>query len=53
MLIYLFEFILEIFEGKKLDPSKTNKILEVSAKDEEEDKEEDNESEVKEKEEKK
>ena len=53
MLIYLFEFVLEIFEGKKLDPSKTNKILEVSAKDEEEDKEEDNESEVKEKEEKK
>ena len=39
MLIYLFEFILEVFEGKKLDPSKTNKMLEVSVKDEKEDKE--------------
>lgn len=27
MWIYLFEFVLEIFEDKKLDPSKTNKIL--------------------------
>lgn len=30
MWIYLFEFVLEIFEDKKLDPSKKDKLLEVS-----------------------
>ena len=43
MWIYLFEFILEIFEDKKLDPGHANKILEVSEKNDDEKKNEDEE----------